>query len=84
MHIHIQDRDPIGVATHILGCDGDIVEVTESARLIAKGMMAWRAAQGIGRTLARQDQVGRRQSHLGRRLGRTPGTGPMGQAVSAM
>jgi hypothetical protein len=58
-----------------LGGDGGVVEEAVAAVEVAAGMVAGRAAEREGRTLAAPDQLGCRERHVGRRRYRPPGAG---------
>ena len=58
MYVHIQDRQTIGPATHLLRCDGDVIEKTEPARLIVICVMARWPTKGISFMLALKHQIG--------------------------
>ena len=55
--VHIDNGGPTPGMQQLFCRDSGVVQVAESACLVGKGMMAWWAAQRIGRLLACQQQL---------------------------
>ena len=78
--VQVQDRDPRRAAAgEPLGDDGRVVEEAVAAVHLARGMVARRPAEGVGRRRAAQDEVRGGERRVHRDAGGRVGTGDHGR-----
>ncbi len=83
VHVDVEDRHALVRRAQLLRGDGHVVQVAEAVGAVCIRVVARRAAQRIGRTLALQHQLCRVRGHVGRAHGRCPGVRADGAGVVA-
>jgi len=78
VHVDVEDCRTAAGAQQRLGCDGGVVEETETARHVGEGVMPRRTAERVDHLLARQHRLGAAHRTLRRKIGRGPGVRPDG------
>ena len=76
MNVDIQDCRALAAAHGILGGNRDIVQETEAAGRVGKGVMPRRPAQAVGGRRAVEHQFGGVERGVGAAAGRVPGLRP--------